>query len=246
MARVPIAQDAGVGDAAAEPGTPAWARFVRLISLSDIKELQKFPERVRAHADDLIKHKAWALLNKPDGSAFKSWEEFCAHPQPYGWGRPWAEIRPIIEAAIGRPAATVLTAENAEPLPPPRPGAPKGNKNAAKQPVLTLVQGKHEEQPEQSLSDNHCSEQTRGTGSDYLTRRIARDAPEVLERMKAGEFKSVRQAARAAGIVKDPPPVEKVVRALDRLSPAQRADFFERVEHLRLDAQAYRMTGGMS
>jgi hypothetical protein len=31
--------------------------------------------------------------------------------------------------------------------------------------------------------------------AEYLTRRIARDNPELLERMKAGEFKSVRAAA---------------------------------------------------
>ena len=40
----------------------------------------------------------------------------------------------------------------------------------------------------------------RGKGSDYLVRRIARDAPEVWERMKRGEFTSVAAAAREAGI----------------------------------------------
>jgi hypothetical protein len=30
-----------------------------------------------------------------------------------------------------------------------------------------------------------------GTGAEYLTARIARDNPEILERMKAGEFPSV-------------------------------------------------------
>ena len=41
----------------------------------------------------------------------------------------------------------------------------------------------------------------RGTGgAKYLTARIARDHPEIHERMKAGEFKSVRQAAMKAGI----------------------------------------------
>jgi hypothetical protein len=34
-----------------------------------------------------------------------------------------------------------------------------------------------------------------GRGSDYLTRRIARDRPDILERMKAGDFTSVRKAA---------------------------------------------------
>jgi hypothetical protein len=43
----------------------------------------------------------------------------------------------------------------------------------------------------------------RGTSADYLASRIARDRPEVLERMKAGEFSSVRAAAREAGLVKE-------------------------------------------
>ncbi len=40
-----------------------------------------------------------------------------------------------------------------------------------------------------------------GENSEYLTARIARDNPEILERMKAGEFPSVRAAALEAGIV---------------------------------------------
>jgi hypothetical protein len=42
-----------------------------------------------------------------------------------------------------------------------------------------------------------------GNRSDYLAARIARDRPDILERMKAGEFTSVREAAREAGIIKD-------------------------------------------
>ncbi len=40
-----------------------------------------------------------------------------------------------------------------------------------------------------------------GNRSQYLVNRIARDRPEILERMKAGEFAFVRQAAIAAGII---------------------------------------------
>jgi len=36
-----------------------------------------------------------------------------------------------------------------------------------------------------------------------LARRIARDRPDVLERMKAGEYKSVRAAARDAGFIRE-------------------------------------------
>jgi hypothetical protein len=42
-----------------------------------------------------------------------------------------------------------------------------------------------------------------GTSADYLTARIARDRPDILARMKAGAFSSVRQAAKEAGIVNE-------------------------------------------
>jgi hypothetical protein len=42
-----------------------------------------------------------------------------------------------------------------------------------------------------------------GNRSDYLVARMARDRPDIMERMKAGEFSSVSEAARAAGSVRD-------------------------------------------
>jgi hypothetical protein len=39
-----------------------------------------------------------------------------------------------------------------------------------------------------------------GNGKEYRTAKLARDAPEVVERMKAGEFRSVAEAERAAGL----------------------------------------------
>jgi hypothetical protein len=50
-----------------------------------------------------------------------------------------------------------------------------------------------------------------GNSQAYLLRRLARDAPEVLDRVKAGEFKSARAAAIEAGIVKPVP----IVRLTD-------------------------------
>jgi len=44
-----------------------------------------------------------------------------------------------------------------------------------------------------------------GTNADYLTARIARDCPDILDRMKEGDFPSVRAAATEAGLVKISP-----------------------------------------
>jgi len=39
-------------------------------------------------------------------------------------------------------------------------------------------------------------------GADYQTARIARDRPDILQRMQAGEYDSVRRAALDAGVIK--------------------------------------------
>ncbi len=44
-----------------------------------------------------------------------------------------------------------------------------------------------------------------GTAEEYLAGRIQRDAPEVFEKLLAGEYESVRKAALDAGIVKAGP-----------------------------------------
>ena len=44
----------------------------------------------------------------------------------------------------------------------------------------------------------------------YLLRRLARDAPDILDRVKSGEFKSARAAAIEAGIIKPVPTVRLV------------------------------------
>jgi hypothetical protein len=50
---------------------------------------------------------------------------------------------------------------------------------------------------------NNVTLKMRGNYAEYLAARIARDRPDILERMKAGEFSSVRQAAKEAGIVNE-------------------------------------------
>ena len=60
----------------------------------------------------------------------------------------------------------------------------------------------------------------RGRGNDptYLVRRLKRDHPEIAAALAAGEFRSVRAAAIAAGIIKVPTPFDTVMKALPKLS----------------------------
>jgi hypothetical protein len=69
-----------------------------------------------------------------------------------------------------------------------------------------------------------------GNRSDYLVARIARDRPDILERMKAGEFASVREAARAAGIIKDVSLVTQVIRLWEKATPEERQAIRQRLD----------------
>jgi hypothetical protein len=61
----------------------------------------------------------------------------------------------------------------------------------------------------------------------YLVDRIKRDRPDILDRMIAREFPSVRAAARAAGILKPLDPVRVAVRAVAKLTADERRAFVE-------------------
>jgi hypothetical protein len=66
-----------------------------------------------------------------------------------------------------------------------------------------------------------------GNDSEYLTARIKRDHPEILDRMKRGEFKSVRSAAIEAGIIVPPSVLQILQRTWNRATESERREFME-------------------
>ena len=65
-------------------------------------------------------------------------------------------------------------------------------------------------------SNRTNSTQTSGTGAEYLLRRLARSHPDIFAAYQRGQYKSVRQAAIAAGIVKVKSPDEKAIDAWNK------------------------------
>lgn len=63
------------------------------------------------------------------------------------------------------------------------------------------------------------AEQLSSNSQERILRRLARDAPEILERVKAGEFKSARAAAIEAGIIR-PVPTVRLVDDPERVAAA--------------------------
>ncbi len=52
-----------------------------------------------------------------------------------------------------------------------------------------------------------------GNKAEYLVRRLKRDAPHIAEAVGRGEYPSAWAAAKAAGIMKDQTPLERVQAA---------------------------------
>lgn len=70
----------------------------------------------------------------------------------------------------------------------------------------------------------------KGRGKTYLAARINRDHPEIAERVKAGEFKSIRAAAIVAGIVKVKTPLERLFAEWKKASQEERAEFLKSIK----------------
>ena len=73
------------------------------------------------------------------------------------------------------------------------------------------------------------NESKRGNSKEYQLSVMARDFPETLDKLEAGEYKSARQAAIACGIVKVKPPLDVALTAYNKLSDDEKKAFLEQI-----------------
>jgi hypothetical protein len=65
---------------------------------------------------------------------------------------------------------------------------------------------------------DHDQAEKYGTSSRYRIARLKRDHPEIADALARGEYPSVRAAAKAAGLVHEPTPIEYVYRYWRKVS----------------------------
>ena len=160
----------------------------------------------------------WSSIDKHFNEYDEMWESLVAHrawekiPQeePFGSLEAMKEGLKVGSPEEGRARAAQLAIQ-AKPLP-KHGGTNSHNKEEGTGPSL----------PPGSAS------------AERLTARIARDHPEIHERMKAGEFKSPTEAARAAGILQAPPKRVGLISDVRRVAANIRKHYTpEQVDSLR-------------
>lgn len=175
---------------------------------------------------ELQEHRAWEKYFKDEP---KTWERFCREEldtEPEFVEQVEIGVR-ALEAAghfgaipdrQALDAATLLTKKEAM----------KGNCNANKSFTSQISYAHVITDLTDKVNESNRAKSIKAKGSNdvkYLTARIARDRPDIHERMKAGEYKSVRSAAKAAGIVREPTNLEKAQKAWLKLTAEERSAF---------------------
>lgn len=187
------------GKPEADPGSVDWAIYTRARIQHLLEETSSSVEHLSYAYDAMIKHQGWRHLYARTKQPFNSFEQFCFEVKPWGLGYK----REVIEGIIHERKTAQQIAQRAEPL----------NQNGG---------DRKSEQVESVLYDNTDFQ---GTSASYLTRRIARDYPVILEEMKEGKYPSVRAAAKAAGIIRELTTVEKVQKLWLKMTPEEKEQF---------------------
>ena len=170
------------GSIDAEPGSKPWAIAVRREAQSALNAREFSSKQLQSWMDLLRDHKGYRQLGDRKGRPFATFEAFCTERQPFGLGYHPGHIDQIIAERREAEAKDLALHFGDKTI-----NAGTGPLTKAESAILDIVK---------------ISSFDGGNSPQYLAARIARDHPDILERMKAGEFKSVRQAALEAGIVK--------------------------------------------
>lgn len=227
MTPVAIA-DPGVGRDTAPVGSLEWAQRVRLHMQALVNDVDSRPESLSRYVDILNKHRAWTMLNKPDGSFFATFEEFCEHRQPWGLGRSWERLRPLLEVVAGKQVVQLATVAPAQ-SPPGKKTAPgadiSGRKDQALRAILRAPIEVQDLYREELVSQKVAAKLGPKDPSKAPSRERVVEALAAVPR----ERKAVDGALRELlGEKRDA--VSAVVRAFLRLDAKQRRRFYEEVE----------------
>lgn len=196
-------------DLAAPKGSAPWARAVRVHMVTMLQDATTQLQRFRRHVQLFEKERGYQQLDDVYGHPFPSMRAFCTAKAPHGLGYDPA----LLEAMVQETREITLGEKIAEIQKLREHGAPEGNHNAAKN------------KPDNTKVDTSTFVEKPGRASAYQVARLKRDRPDIAEALARGEYPSVRAAAKAAGIVADPTPLDYLHRYWRKVDPDARLRF---------------------
>jgi hypothetical protein len=189
-----------MGDMDAPRGSRAWSIWVRDSLNTQLHDAEFASDMARSSFNALRESEGWRTLNGPRespyfGRPFQSFESFCTCRKPFGLGYSIEHIEAVIRETAERQKQAADLA---------KPGEIGRGRNGNRGYNVTPK---------------------RGNNADYWAARIKRDHPEIAARVERGEFKSMRAAAIAAGIVKPKTALDLLRAAWKKATPAERDSF---------------------
>lgn len=171
--------------------------------------LTHFPGLLRK----IIKNKAWKRrVAKGKVIELESLRELITKEPIEGWGEDPKKVEAVIKDT---PDVLAMYRDEMYEAMANEPGNPTGN-------------NQH--------TDRNCASGTIPHGSNQastIIRRLKRDRPDIAEGLANGEYRSARQAAIAAGIIKPPTPLETARKAIYKLTDEEFAQLLSEINEIR-------------
>jgi len=219
-----------IGNKNAPVGSSEWCVSMHRQAMSHIDDAKTRVSWMRLDLKLIRDKQYFAKLKDKAGNVFADWADYCQYPRPWGLGFSVEVADAIIAEDDGNKLITTIKEEVAaqrmatvEPL--AKHGAPSASERMERVDKLDDVKFRG------------ADEMGGGNSADYLAARIKRDRPDIAEAVERGEYRSIRQAAIAAGIVKQNTPLDTLRRAWRKASEEERAQFRDEIDTPIMDRQ---------
>jgi hypothetical protein len=190
-------------EALAPVGSKDWAIWCRKKMQASVDKDRQSEDQFHDYWTEFLENRGWEPLG------FKNYQEFALCKRPDGLGMTKRQYLILCENAVQSREDEVADAK-AKPL--AARGGQEGNKNAIKVRITEAKADPLAKVGHKNEVDNVNFVFKGGNQTTYTLRRLARDYPELLDRIESGEL-SVNAAAIQAGIRKKPSQAEICVKA---------------------------------
>lgn len=208
---------ADIGDANAPIGSPEWCKYAHGVLCSSKRRTNSEVSNLKYALLEFRKNQRWQQLVNDNGKPFVSWEDYVQYPEPSGLGMPPASAKLVMEELDdSRLLGDVLV---------------RARRNQAIEAQAPELQPVGTNQYGDGGRDKKSVPTSRAAAYDIA--RLRRDRPDILPRVLAGEISAnagmVEAGFRKPAKSRRKSPLERILKLLPELTPAERAELRRRL-----------------